>query len=101
MTNPFWLANGSSSGAANVGAPGAVVVLRNTATPELMNAMSRTPSPSRSVIGQLCDENEQCASDLCEFDHCKLKSGGKLSKGEKCDYTTDCISNRCYEDKCE
>ena len=56
---------------------------------------------SGRMIGQPCDENEQCASDLCEFDHCKLKSGGKLSNGEKCDYQSDCTSNRCSEDKCE
>jgi hypothetical protein len=60
----------------------------------------RLPESGR-LIGQACEDHEQCASDYCDFDVCTKKSGGKLSKGEKCDYQTDCASNRCYEDKCE
>jgi len=60
----------------------------------------RLPDSGR-LIGQPCDYHEQCASDYCDFDHCKLKTGGKLSKGEKCVYQTDCASNDCYDDTCQ
>jgi hypothetical protein len=60
----------------------------------------RLPESGR-MIDQACVDDEQCASNKCEFDLCAKKSGTKLTKGEKCDYQSDCESNSCSEDKCE
>jgi hypothetical protein len=48
-------------------------------------------------LGDPCSSDYQCASDLCEFQHCTLKRGTKLlPNGEKCDRNTQCASNYCF-----
>jgi hypothetical protein len=52
-------------------------------------------------LGQPCDDREQCASNLCEFDVCAKHYDDKLTTGEKCDYDNQCVSDHCYHDVCE
>ena len=73
---------------------------RSTPAPPPPPRKPELPESGRK-LGQPCEDNEQCASDLCEFDECKQKSGTKLAKGEKCYYSSDCISGDCTEDVCE
>ena len=47
-------------------------------------------------LGEPCDSDYQCASDMCWFQQCKQKSGTKLPNGEKCDSNTQCASNYCF-----
>ncbi|HET9990257.1 MAG TPA: hypothetical protein VFQ65_17120 [Kofleriaceae bacterium] len=56
---------------------------------------------SGRTLGQPCVDDEQCASNLCELDECRQKSGSKLAKGEKCYYSSDCASGDCTEEVCE
>jgi len=58
------------------------------------------PESGRKLT-QPCERNEQCASNLCEFDVCAKRYSDKLTNGEKCDYDHECVSNRCYHDVCE
>ena len=70
---------------------------------------SPSPAPPRKpelpesgrMLGQPCDDREQCASNLCELDVCAKHYSDKLTKGEKCDYSNQCISDHCYEDTCQ
>jgi hypothetical protein len=52
-------------------------------------------------LGQKCDDDEECASNLCEFEVCAKHTNDKLTKGEKCDYSSQCVSDHCYEDECQ
>jgi hypothetical protein len=52
-------------------------------------------------LGVRCERNEECASNLCEFDVCAKHYSDKLTNGEACNYDHECVSNRCYHDVCE
>jgi hypothetical protein len=82
----------SSGGGGNYG--------RTSSSPPPKPPEPELPESGRK-LGQPCDDREQCASNLCEFDVCAKHYNDKLTKGEKCDYDNQCISDHCYMDECE
>jgi hypothetical protein len=53
-------------------------------------------------LGQACQDDDQCATNNCEFDVCAKKHYmDKVTNGEACSYDHDCVSDRCYHDICE
>jgi hypothetical protein len=57
---------------------------------------------SGRMLGQRCQDNDQCASHYCSFEICEKEHYmDKVTNGEKCSYDHDCVSDRCYHDVCE
>jgi hypothetical protein len=69
------------------------------------SAPAKPPEPelpeSGRKLGVRCERNEECASNLCEFDVCAKHYSDKLTNGEACNYDHECVSNHCYHDVCE
>lgn len=53
-------------------------------------------------LGQRCQDDDQCATNNCEFEVCAKKHyTDKVTDGEACNYDHDCVSDHCYHDVCE
>ena len=56
------------------------------------------PKQATQLIGQSCDDSDECVSGFCESEVCVLPYNETLAHGEKCTRNSECRSGYCTLD---